>query len=173
MDALPDLVEDRIIFPVLQRLQECLCAELAKAAGPALCYCGLMVGDIMPLELMKCGPGECGGVAWVRPVQIFSSLEFPAPTEGATCYAPIAALVEVGVARCYPRGDPRLPMDPQEMFEASRLYMSDMAAIRRAIKCCLADDAFQGSHALSGWEPIPASGGVSGGTWTVTIRPEV
>lgn len=170
--ALPELVDDRITFPVLQRLQECLCAELAKAGGPELCYCGLMVGDIMPLELMNCTSGNCG-VAWVRPMQGFISSDFPMPDEGASCVAPLAFQVEVGVARCYPMADPRRSMDPQAMFEAARLYMSDMQAMRRAIHCCLVADDFQGSYALGTWEPIPADGGVSGGTWTVAIRPEV
>src|SRR5690606_10758523 len=172
MMALPELVDDRITFPVLQRLQECLCAELAKAGGPELCYCGLMVGDIMPLELMNCSSGNCG-VAWVRPMQGFITSDFPVPDEGASCVAPLAFQVEVGVARCYPMADPRRAMDPQAMFEAARLYMSDMQAMRRAIRCCLVADDFQGSYALGTWEPIPADGGVSGGTWTVAIRPEV
>lgn len=174
MQALPDLVEDQILFPVLQRLQECLCAELEKAGGPGLCYCGLMVGDIMPLELAKCGTGGCGGVAWVRPMQAYASTEFPDPDSSPSCVAVLAMPIEVGVARCYPMTDPRKGgIDPQAMFEASRLYMSDLQAVRRAIRCCLADESFQGSYAMGTWEPIPANGGVSGGTWTVTIRPEV
>lgn len=173
MQPLPNLVDDRIMFPVLQRLIECLCAELEASGGPSLCYCGMVVGDIMPLELTKCGPGGCGGVAWIRPMQAFSSTEFPAPDEAPSCVAVLAMPVEIGVARCYPRGDIKKPMNPQDMFEAARLYMSDMQAMRRAVKCCLADASFQGSYALGTWEPIPASAGVSGGTWTVVIRPEV
>lgn len=173
MQPLPDLVDDKVMFPVLQRLIECLCAELEKSGGPGLCYCGLMVGDIMPLELMKCGPGGCGGVAWVRPMQAYPSVQFPAPDEDASCVTMLAMPIEVGVARCYPRGDPRTPMSPQEMFEAARLYMSDMAAMKRAIRCCMADRNFEGSHVLGTWDPLPAQGGVSGGTWVVTVRPEM
>lgn len=173
MQPMPDLVEDTVVWPVLQRLQECLCAELAKANGPELCYCGMMVGDQMPLELAKCGAGGCGGVAWIRPMQAYASTEFPAPDEAPSCVAVLAMPVEIGVARCYPRGDIRVPVDPQEMFEAARLYMSDMRAMRRAVACCLNDDSFQGSYAMGTWEPIPALSGISGGTWTVVIRPEV
>lgn len=171
MTPLPDLVDDRLVFPVLQRLSECLCSELEKAGGPSLCYCGLMVGDIMPLELMSCETGNCG-VAWVRPVQGFGSTIFPAPDEEGSCVSPLAMQLEVGVARCYPQGDPRRGMDPQEFFEAARLYMSDMQAVRRAIHCCFGR-GFEGSYALGTWDPIPAQGGVSGGTWTVIVRPEV
>lgn len=173
MQPMPDLVDDTVMFPVLQRLVECLCAELEKAGGPDLCYCGMMVGDQMPLELAKCGPGGCGGVAWIRPMQAFASTEFPQPDETPSCVAVLAMPVEIGVARCYPRGDPKIAMDPQEMFAAARLYMSDMQAVRRAVRCCMADASFQGSHVMGTWEPIPASGGISGGTWTVIIRPEV
>lgn len=172
MAELPELVDDRIFFPVLQRLQECLCEELAKAGGPALCYCGVMVGDIMPLDLMSCSESACG-VAWVRPMQQFPSLEFPTPAENAECTAPLAMPVEIGVARCYPRRDPRQPLDPQLMFEALRLYMSDSAAVRRAVKCCLNDASYMGSYAMGTWEPIEAQNGISGGTWVVTLRPEV
>lgn len=173
MEPLPDLVEDRIMWPVMRRLQECLCAELGKAGGPSLCYCGMMVGDMMPLDLMECGPNGCGGVAWIRPMQAFASTQFPAPDEEPTCTSPLAMPFEIGVARCYPQVHGRGRMDPQAMFEAARLYLSDMQAMRRAVRCCLADDSFQGSYALGTWEPIEANGGVSGGTWTVTIRPEV
>lgn len=173
MEPMPDLQDDTIIFPTLQRLQECLCQGLAAAGGPGLCYCGLMVGDIMPLQLVQCGPGGCGGVAWVRPSQIFPSLILPEPEPGESCLAPLAVEVEIGVARCYPMPDPRKMIDPQAMFEASRLYMSDMRAMRKAIRCCLDDNSFQGSYSMGTWAPIEASGGISGGTWTVTIRPEV
>lgn len=171
MQPLPNLVEDNVFFPVLQRLQECLCAELAKANGPALCYCGMMVGDIMPLDLMNCATGNCG-VAWVRPVVVFASSDFPAPDEASSCVATLAMSLEIGVARCYPMANSRQSLDPQAMFEAQRLYLSDMQAIRRAVKCCLADRSYQGSHVMGEWSPIPADGGVSGGFWTLSIRPE-
>ena len=171
LQPLADLREDKELFPTLQRLQECLCAELEAAKGPALCYCGLMVGDIMPLELMDCERGNCG-VAWVRPVQAFPSTVFPDPDVGdGSCESPLAMTIEVGVARCYPTARDRNGLDPQQFFEAARLYMSDLQAARRAIQCCLESERFDGSHSVDAWEPIPAEGGVSGGIWMVTVRP--
>lgn len=175
MAALPNLRDDATFFPRLQRLVECLCAELAKSGGPELCYCGLMVGDITPIGLMSCDDNKGCGVAYVRPIGAYASSTFPTPDEGtlATCASPLAMEVVVGVARCYPRmaGRAAVP-DPQAMFEATRLYMSDMQAIRRAISCCFGKKTPgqpNSIHTLGGWSPIPAGAGVSGGEWQVFI----
>jgi hypothetical protein len=53
----------------------------------------------------------------------------------------------------------------EQQFEATRLQMADMQAMRRAIQCCLAKD----KHVLGAYTPIGPDGNAVGGTWTVSI----
>lgn len=179
MELSPDFVDDLKFFPMLKSLVDCLCAELEKEGGPGLCYCGLMVGNITPLGLMNCKEGSgCGGVAYVRPVSVFPTTSFPLPADPATtltCSSPMAMEVAIGVARCYPRPQGRATVpDPQAMFNAARLYMGDMQAVRRAVACCFgARPADRRKEAplfsMGSWSPIPAGAGVSGGEWQIFI----
>lgn len=164
------LVDEEKFFPIISTLSECLCTELDKAGGPDLCFCGIFVGDIAPLALMKCGADQCG-VAWVRPGPTYPSTTFPLqadPSALLRCGAPLAMTLEVGVARCAPRAtNGQLYPDPQDTFDSARLYMSDMQAMRRAI-CCL--KKMSGVlYSMQQWSPIPVQGGVSGGTWTLVV----
>jgi hypothetical protein len=165
-----DLIDEKKFFPILSRLVECRGTDLAKAGGPSLCYCGLMIGDVTPLALMDCST-QCG-VAWVRPAGAFPSTSFPLPVDASqaiSCASPLAMAVEVGVARCAPRGQGKaLYPDPQDMFDAARLYMSDMAAMRRAILCC-GKQSPEVLFSLGEWSPIPVQGGVSGGVWSISV----
>lgn len=171
MAVLADLVDDDFILPRLQALVECVCAELEKAGGPSLCYCGLMVGTIAPIGILNCSDDKGCGVAWVRPMGGAVSASFPEAEEASTaCVSPLVFQVEIGVGRCAPRRQGREGWDPQEMFEATRLYMSDMRAVKRALLCCFpaAGKALGKDYqsALGTWEPIEQSAGVSGGIWT-------
>jgi hypothetical protein len=170
--TLPDLVEEDRFWPILMRTLECLTTTLDAANGPARCYTGFMIGDqASPLGVMNCKDGKCGGVAWVRPVQAFPSDPFPQPAEGQACVAPLAMTIEIGVARCAPRaqGQNMYP-DPQEMFNALRLYMADMRALRKTI-CCVKGhpDAREFLFAETSWDPIPVGAGVSGGSMVFTV----
>lgn len=175
--SLENLVDDTTFFPVLQALKECLCEELGKAGGPSLCFCGLSVGQ-PPFGLMDCKDGKACGIAWVSPVTAFPSLTFPAAvepgTQGVGCGTRLVMQVEVGVARCAPRAPQRgTTYDPQDTFDKTRLYMSDMQAARRAILCCLPLVRLDGGRkpdvAIEAWSPIDVASGASGGTWTAYI----
>lgn len=171
----PDLVDDPM-FMAVARLAECLCKELADAKGPSLCFCGLWVGTSQPpLGVAKCADGEGCGVAWVRLVGAFPSSSFPVPDDGlqqSSCATPLAYEVEIGVGRCAPRAEGRevLPSE-QALFDAQRLYMSDMRAAKRALLCCLpeaqrkAEPGRQLVVSLGAYRPLDNAGGKSGGVW--------
>jgi len=175
-----DLVDDPF-FEVLARLPECLCDELTKAGGPTLCYCGLWVGtDMPPLGYMDCEGGKPCGAAWVRLDSSFPSAQFPVPDidtgpVAATCAAPLAYQVEIGVARCAPRPKGRdLFPDAQAMFEAQRLYMSDLRAMKQAVLCCFPREVQKDlgkkiAVALGTYVPLPNMSGISGGTWSAFL----
>lgn len=170
---LSNLVDEKRLFPRIARLQECLCTALAEAGGPGLCYCGVMVGDNPPpFGLLDCAKGDCG-VAWVRPMSAYPSASFPIQDDGATggsaCAKPLAMQVEVGVARCAPRPKGRdAQPDEQAVFDAFRLYMSDMAAVRKAVACCFGSDR-DNQFAMGQWTPLALQAGTSGGYWTLWV----
>jgi hypothetical protein len=169
--TLPEGLVDDPMFFVISRLSDCLCSELAEAKGPGLCYCGLWVGAAAP-PLGITADGCETGVAWVRLVGSYPSTVFPQPDDGTlTCATPLAYEVEIGVARPAPRAEGRnLFPDKQAMFEAQRLYASDMRAAKRALLCCLpAAQKAAGEPplrlALGQYAPMEYGGGKSGGTW--------
>lgn len=160
-------------YAIAQKISECLCAEVGKG----LCYCGIIMGDeTAPLGIMQCGDTRDCGIAWVRPVEIYSSGAFPVPDVevGPRSAGPLAMSFEVGVARCHPRPQGRAQHpNPDEMSKAFEQYMCDMAAVRRAILCCLQsrDPLWADLTSMMGpWRPLPADGGASGGVWTAYVQ---
>lgn len=161
--------DDRAIWPILSELAACLCAELTRDGAPSPCFCGVVPGNEIPMD----APGSCDdcGAGYVRLEEGFPSTQrFPEPDSAATCRSVLAFSVVVGVARCAPTGDTDYPPSQEELAEFSRQVFADMAAIRRAIRCCLTDDKFEGiQYALGFWTPIVPEGGVGGGEWRLTI----
>lgn len=169
VDLDPGLVDDPM-FKVVSRLADCLCKELAAAKGPDLCYCGLWFGDGIP----PLGANGCKGTAWVRLVSAFPSRNFPQPDDlslPSACSTRLAYEVEIGVARYAPRAEGREVMpDPQQIFNATRLYASDLRAASRALRCCLPEEQKRAQApdilvALGQYTPLPYAAGRSGGTW--------
>lgn len=163
--ALPD---DYAIYPILTELAACLCAELGSEASS--CFCGVIVNDI-PVPLSDdCDPCAAG---YVRLDTAYpSTVQFPALDDTATCRATMAFGVSVGIQRCLPMGDSAgNPPTPEELAEYARQVFADMAAIRRAIACCLVDAKFEDIEYVMGtYTQLSAQEGVGGGEWTLTIR---
>jgi hypothetical protein len=149
------------IMPALMRLHECLCAELTRSGLGENCACALIHGSADSIA----PPGVGKGYAWVGLNTIFPSKVFPTPAgDASSCPAPLAALVTVGVMRCYAvraTGE-----TPEEMLLYMDKQMADMAAMRRAIVCCNQefDDMILGTYT-----PLGPAGGIYGGQWTVSI----
>lgn len=168
------LVEDTLIYPRLVELAACLCTEIEASGlfhGEELCFCGLQFGDLVPIDLLE-KKSVGAGVAWVRMAQAFPSTSFPNPDEGSgTCATLLAYEVEVAIARCVPILDRNgKPPSVAQSLEAARLQLADMAAMRRAVACCFGGGDID--YTLMQYQPIPVSGGVGGGFWTVFARQE-
>lgn len=163
------LVDDPFIFPVMMKVLECVQTELDLVGGPGLCWAGFSPAGQPPIPMLNCKDKKCG-VLWVSPMEIFEYDSFPLQAESnlAKCGGRQAARLEVGIARCAPRGNGRDPVDVQASFEAMRLYMAEAQAIRRALKCCVTKDRDR-QVAMESWTALPLDGGVSGGTWSVVV----
>ena len=170
--SVPDgFVDDPTFMPVLDGLVDCLERELDAAGAGDLCYLGHAVGDLMPLSLLA---NECKGVAWVRPMEDFASIDFPEPSErdDKPLLTPRAMTIEMGVARHYPLPEGRNAyVTPAVMRDTARIIMSDRRAMQRAVRCCFVD--FTGSLSIGSWAPVPAEGTLTGGVLTITVRPGV
>lgn len=163
-----DVVEDRIAWPVLIQLADCLCTELVTAGLPPTCICAPFPGEAVATDYVN----QDQGMAWVRLASMFPSSAFPAQDGTASgCLMPMAAQLEVGVLYCAPVTQGRSNRTPpglSAMFDSTRLQMAAMAAMLRAIECCLGA-ANRKSVALGAYAPLGPDGGVVGGTWTVTV----
>jgi hypothetical protein len=168
------LREDTLAYPTVISLSACLCLELEKSGGPALCYCGPIAGEV---SLDYCGGGcdgtGCGGQAWVRLLDVFPSSVFPSVDSTlANCRSPFAFTIEVGVARCAPMGESGangyVPPTMEQNVEAIRLQAADIAAMRRAVQCCFGEgdvDYILGQYTQS----LVNGGGCIGGAFTVIV----
>jgi hypothetical protein len=169
--------EDTTVYPVMVQLSACLCTEIQASGLPNPCFCGVLPGSSVVLDFCgdgKCG-GTCGGQAWVRPVDMYPSAQFPvADVNPTNCNSPLAFRLEVGIARCMPMGTNSAvggytPPTLEQQLDAARLQMADMAAIRRAIQCCMAaNDNLD--YVLESYTPLIPQGGCGGGAFTVVIR---
>ena len=174
---LTNLVDEEKFWPMLQALAECLCKSLAEANGPDLCYCGLWLGDTDPPLGVGCSGGSQCGIAWVRPIEVFPSVAFPDPLDAASrpnCSSPLAMTVDLAISRCMPgpkESRQQMP-DPQDVYDALRLQMSDMRALRRAVQCCFGakvPERRDWQYTLGPWAPIPTGARVTGGRLLLTI----
>lgn len=158
--------DDYALWPALMELTTCLCAEVANAGLPELCFCGLVPGDTVAWDYI----GDTGqGMAWVRLMNIYPSAAFPAvdSTLRSSCASPLAAQVEMGILRCAPSPDSDgTPPSMAAQWEATRLQLADMAAMYAAVRCCYDR---QENMVLGQYNPAGPEGGVVGGTWQVWL----
>lgn len=153
--------EDRLIWPIMLDLVDCLRSEIEAAGVPGVCFLGVLPGAQWAADWSD------EGQAWVRLVAAFPSATLPSPDQRATCAAPLAAVLEVGMLRCAPVGDGPEPPSEVEMFEATRLQMADMRVMLRAIQCCLGKTKRE--HVLGLYTPLGPQGAAVGGSWQVTV----
>ena len=159
-------------FPILAELAHCLCAEVALSPGGATCFCGIIPGQLMPMDFCNCGSeAEPCGQAFVQLDSLFPSTRLPAQVNDHTsCNAPLAMEVKVGVYRCLPGLDGEgNPPDESQQLEAQRIAGGDMWAAYRAMHCCL--NQHRRMDALIGrFQPLGPAGDCGGGYWRMWMR---
>lgn len=155
------------IYPILDELRACLCAKV-----PDACFCGFIIGDDIPVEYA--GDSCDQGAAYVRLLSVYpSTVSFPAQDSVNVVGALRAYQISVGILRGAPYGDGLEPPEPDDVNAYSLAIMDDMQTIWETISCCLTGDKFEEAdpQVLRGlYTPIPVSGGVGGGEWSLTIQ---
>ena len=175
------MVEDVDAYPIMQELLGCLCEEIVRSELPAVCRCELKPGAVYALDFGSDQISKGNGQAWVRLVA--AGATFPGDTGDnqapilltTRCNTPLVYEFEIGISRCVSVGTTvnNRYTPPTAAAEAAdvALQLADMAAMKRAVMCCLKDklgpDAELG---LGLYQPIDISGGVGGGTWQVFAR---
>lgn len=157
------LVEDTAVYPLLIQVAAALEVEIRNSELPPTCFTGLLPGANVARDYCSCGGAGCG-MAWVRLVGLTPNDEAPRAASGrSNCGMPMDVIIEVGLERCAPMpgDDGTLPTE-REQFEAVRLQMADMAAMRRVLECGFP----MLSVRVGGYLPSGPAGGCVGGTMT-------
>jgi hypothetical protein len=143
---------------VVEDLAACLCAELAD--GPSLCFCGVLPGAAVPLDV---GTGDdCGGMAYVRVTSVYpSTVVGVANLAPANCTWATGFDLELGVYRPFPIQHDGSSPDPDVQLECTRWQMWDVAAMQKALACC--DWLDKMDFVVGQYAPAGPAGGVLGG----------
>lgn len=164
--------KDHTIDETMELLLGTLLIELERdgLAGD-ICSKALYPGDSIVLDY-----AECGGMAWVRLVDAFESVNLPSPDVTiSSCVALLAATLEIGVMHPSPipeevLGQFELPSD-EEHTTAAKRQVKEMRAMRRAMqitRSIIGPDLLIGGR----YTPVGPVGGTVGGTWSLTVGEE-
>ncbi|UDL15405.1 hypothetical protein SEA_PEPE25_30 [Microbacterium phage Pepe25] len=157
--------DDTKIYPVLAELSACLCNQIEGES----CFCGIIVGNDIPLEYAGL---DCDTqVAYVRLISAYPSVDFPEQDATASCVSLMAYSVAVGIVRVWDNAEQDgSPREAKDVIELSRLMLSDMAKIRRTIQCCFGDKFEDIEYIVGAYTPLSGVQGVAGGEQLVTIQ---
>lgn len=161
-----DVRVDTHIWPVMEELAACLCNEIVNAGLPDTCFCGILPGSQIAADYVT----PKAGMAWVRLGSGWPYTNFPSfDQRGSSCASPLAFQIEVGVLYCSPvfRDSRGNPPTVSAQADAARIQVAAMAAMHRAIACCLGG-APKGI-AMGQYTPIGPEGDVVGGMWEVIV----
>lgn len=118
---------------LLAAIQECWCDKLATSLGGAPADCCSISGEPVVADC-------CSGYAWVRLINAYPTLDFPAQdTEARRCPLGLwAAVIEIGISRCAAQ-----PCDTlgnvccESEAAASAILLDDFDRMRFVLDCCL------------------------------------
>src|SRR5262245_47959666 len=110
------------VFTVVSDLAACLCAEIETTPDlPALCFCGVVPGEVAAQDYSGDGSGGKCGMAWVRLASLYPASGVGEPnTNAGNCDAGLGADIEMGVMRCITVGDAMgNPPTPTQLLDAA------------------------------------------------------
>jgi hypothetical protein len=156
---------DNAVFDQLTLLAACLCTQITADGLPETCFCGIIPGDAASFDYTGDCTKRCG-MAWVRMSGVYPASGVGVPNEEVkNCGSALGFETEVGIMRCTPVGTGDKPPTTTELLTSTNLQVADMLTMRRAIYCCRGSDDW----ILGTYTPIGPTGGMLGGTWTLTM----
>lgn len=162
--------EDSDVYPVLIALSTCANDELAKSGLDPVAYTTIQPSAVPTMDYVGNGK-DCA--------EMILNVTLGYPVTGAalqqdvtgSCATTPGFDIQLGLFRCAPpmvgtKTNPR-PPTPATWLNAERVVLADMAAMRRAIQCCM--QTTERDYVLRNWQPYGPSGMAMGGVWTVTV----
>jgi len=170
---------NRLLFPVLNALRECLRSQLVNVGNP-VCHLPVIWGEA-PLPAQRCDC-DCGsgrnGEGWVRVTRVEQTPRLPGRgsgrrNTGGSRYWPDVCSggvrvwdtqIEMGVWRCAPTLDDvtGAPPSDEEHDAHTQLTLNDLAALARTWACCTWLQDREYPHQVETITPSGPSGGCSG-----------
>lgn len=143
-----------------EALAACLCEQLAD--GPGLCFCGVLPGAAVPLDVGTSDDGDCAGMAYVRVNSIYpATVVGIANIQPANCTWGTGFDLELGVFRPFPLEADGTSPAPEIQLECARWQMWDAQAMAKALACC--DWLPKMDFVVGQYAPAGPAGGVLGG----------
>lgn len=149
---------------LLGALAACLCDEFDD-----VCQCGLLPGSEAALDHCGSCSGDVCGQAWVLFESLYRSTTFPAQDEGEGCATPLAALIQIGVARCVPV--PSADGSPPEQTELTAAALKgalDAVRVMTSVGCCLENSDVR--YVVGPWTTDAPSGGCVSGSLRMSVE---
>lgn len=165
-----ELRTDTLVWPTMTAIAECLCTELVASGLPPTCLCGVLPGEAIDASYVT----SSEGMAWVRLANAFPYNAFPnASLSGNPCVMPLGFELEIGALWCAPvsRDSRGNPPRPEDQAATAEIQVAAMAAMHRAIVCCLPNERAQ--VAMGAYTPTGPEGGVVGGTWSLVVAENI
>lgn len=129
---------DRLVFPVLRALRNCVSSELA-GCGRNVCYFPIVFnGGHPPADACDCTCPDGDGQAWVRLVSVNAHNGVGSKLAASACgHGQLDLTVETGIYRCspVPLGGAATVDEDTMTAHAENMYL-DSALLRRALLCC-------------------------------------
>jgi hypothetical protein len=166
-------VPDPAVWPMLVELLACVSAAADEVDAPPM-YRQIRTGEGIQASISPTQDECCQGLAWVRPVQISPTNNFPTPESAWQNCPPgdLAVEVELGMLRCAPimaegssDADLLLVTEGQWATTTSRV-LADAAALRRAA-CCMIGKGY--AVFVGSWSPVAVEANCAGGSMRITV----
>lgn len=157
--------------PLASILLECLRTSVSTVAIPPATV-SLRTGLQMEPLLARLRDECCEGVAWVRIDLVYPTSTFPEQVATFDRCGPLlrAAILELGVLRCAPRGQDENSIPTADEWDtAAELVDADREAILAAV-CCFLDLEKDRMVVEGAWIPWPIEGGCMGGTVQLIVE---
>lgn len=176
------MIADQLTYPTASALRDCLREQAIESIAGRVVSAVVRYGGAGSATMDGC---DCDGrdaddqpatgTAFVRVAQVTPADLSGQGTRRASSIRPQRCgnvwivTYELGIMRCYPTTQDGAPLPPATVDTAAQQFLSDQAAIIRAIACCTYLDRHAGVEIVQ-VVPIGPSGGCAGSVATIRVQ---